>query len=410
MATAQQNNIDNHHALVLGGGGAKRVAYSGALQALDLRKFDLVAGTSVGAVTAMLIALGVDKNHIRYLCEVDMSQLLSQNTVDLYQGNAAIAALSVMAQDTRHLGCNQSTVLRQLLLHEISSRLLHLYQYLYNRDKLASDMSWHNLAVVDTNKWLKAGNRVKGFKATLIRWIKSPQLFTFSDLASLRQWLFNCGLDAQIKRLLVTTTRLSDTMSACVMGTPGHCKMVYPGIVERQNATAPGYEIRVIDAVMASAAFPGVYSPVAMGPGRLDRFSDGGIFDHQPTHLGIRHLTDSERGCVVSLMLNKLDHRIEQRENRILGWAGQTLVNFANEGFKSQLHSVVSADELIKVDQANNASVKQFAQERLFELDLKLKGIDTLSLSVAPQTKEEVVRYANKVVRTELAHTTLLSA
>jgi NTE family protein len=54
--------------LVFKGGGVKGIAYAGALQQLDemgyLRQIKRVAGTSAGAITASLLALGYTANEI----------------------------------------------------------------------------------------------------------------------------------------------------------------------------------------------------------------------------------------------------------------------------------------------------------------------------------------------------------
>jgi NTE family protein len=55
--------------LVFEGGGVKGVAYGGSLEALDqegvLDEIEKVAGTSAGAITATMVALGYSANYIK---------------------------------------------------------------------------------------------------------------------------------------------------------------------------------------------------------------------------------------------------------------------------------------------------------------------------------------------------------
>src|SRR5262245_32069806 len=58
----EPGNVDHWFHGVFEGGGAKGLAYAGALRALKERKcwFRAVAGSSAGAITAALIAAGLD--------------------------------------------------------------------------------------------------------------------------------------------------------------------------------------------------------------------------------------------------------------------------------------------------------------------------------------------------------------
>jgi NTE family protein len=59
--------------LVFEGGGVRGLAYAGALDVLEergaLKKLEQVAGTSVGAVTALLIAVGYTPTELRNVME-----------------------------------------------------------------------------------------------------------------------------------------------------------------------------------------------------------------------------------------------------------------------------------------------------------------------------------------------------
>lgn len=65
-----------HHALIMKGGGIKGLAYVGALEILgEHEKFDWYAGTSAGAISALLLACGYNVEELKnILSEKDFSQ------------------------------------------------------------------------------------------------------------------------------------------------------------------------------------------------------------------------------------------------------------------------------------------------------------------------------------------------
>ncbi|XP_062594046.1 uncharacterized protein LOC134255531 [Saccostrea cucullata] len=64
--------------LIFEGGGAKGIAYPGALKALEevgiLKKIKRFAGTSVGSITATMAALGYSSTEIREVMSTDFSK------------------------------------------------------------------------------------------------------------------------------------------------------------------------------------------------------------------------------------------------------------------------------------------------------------------------------------------------
>jgi NTE family protein len=78
------NPMDQFTNLVFEGGGVKGIAYCGALNVLDskgvLKNVSRVAGTSAGAITAGLLAVGYDKDEIfRLLKETSFSSFLDSH-------------------------------------------------------------------------------------------------------------------------------------------------------------------------------------------------------------------------------------------------------------------------------------------------------------------------------------------
>jgi predicted acylesterase/phospholipase RssA len=388
--------LDNglfNNALVLGGGGAKRVAYSGALDALELNHFELVVGTSEGAVIGLLIALGVRKDHIQYFCEHDMVEMLSLNTIKRYQDNGPVEALLNMAQDLTLAHCNHSTVLRELLQYEISSRLHQLYLFLYQRNELPSDHQFNNIEIYDQTRWLAYQDSPlvqQQIKGCLSKWIRKPQDLNFTELAWLRERLVKIGLNSQLKRLIVTAVQLnspqaSTLFSGCFFG-------------DGENT-----DIKVIDAVMASHAFVGINPLITVPKTTKSRYVDGGIFYQCPTFLALKHLRQVNESKVVSLNLAD-DHQFDSHPTRlILGLVDWSMLEVVNRAFKTQLGMELDIATLQQSEQLQQQLIKSAAPGQLIEINLKPVGIDTLTMVVHPAIKQLTVQRAKAIVRRRLA-------
>lgn len=70
-ALARPDTLTTYRNLVFEGGGVRGIAYTGALSALEqrgtLRQIERVGGTSVGAITALLVALNYSANEMKVI-------------------------------------------------------------------------------------------------------------------------------------------------------------------------------------------------------------------------------------------------------------------------------------------------------------------------------------------------------
>jgi predicted acylesterase/phospholipase RssA len=176
------------------------------------------------------------------------------------------------------------------------------------------------------------------------------------------------------------------------------------------------YDIGIIDAVLASAALPGVEAAVAMGPDKNDCFADGSLLNADPTWLAIKHLGSADNRYVVSLLTTSADDRYtngseitdKRTERPIPGFGAMVPLAAVNQALESQWYSVLPAEWPAQSDQANIASVRDFAAGRLFKLRLNPSGVDPLTMIVDPVTKKTALQIAQKQVTRALAGSGLL--
>src|SRR5262245_55563630 len=109
-------------ALVFEGGGAKGVAYMGALRAIEARKLRIaaVAGASAGAITAVLVACGYGAARLETEMLTSLEKLAAQLPPRLKEGRrpglAWWRAVREVVRALRHLGAAlENTALRTWL-------------------------------------------------------------------------------------------------------------------------------------------------------------------------------------------------------------------------------------------------------------------------------------------------------
>lgn len=80
LSTDSNGGSDREFALVFEGGGAKGVAYIGALRAIEQRRLRIgaTAGASAGAITATLVAAGFSASRLESELREGLHQLGTQ--------------------------------------------------------------------------------------------------------------------------------------------------------------------------------------------------------------------------------------------------------------------------------------------------------------------------------------------
>ncbi len=221
--------------VVCSGGGAKGVVYPGSYKAMEetglLKGVQELAGSSAGAITVALMAVGMSTANFRHeLLTTNLEQLMGYKVGAVFGKNAA--GVCFMTKDGKPL----EEFIRQHIIDAVRASLSGLAQV----DKVASDH-------------LELG-------ALLTKMKEQHPRFTFGDLALLHQFFPEI-----FKRLVVPAVKFPD------------------GDLQIFNAElTPDVEIAL--ACRASASIPIILKPVEIDMGgEKIKFVDGGFFDNVPT-------------------------------------------------------------------------------------------------------------------------------
>ncbi|NGX32253.1 MAG: hypothetical protein K1060chlam4_00294 [Candidatus Anoxychlamydiales bacterium] len=239
--------------LVLEGGGAKGIAYIGALKELDslnaLRDLKRVAGTSAGAIIAAFIALGYDINEMQaILFETDFSQFLDyyiseEKIINFFENTSITTIFKDVIEDMYELFKNPITTIEKSLTY---------FKDIFDTDSLC--------AGEDFRKWIEK----KIYEKTNIHYL------TFKELRHLIE------KDNSFKHLHIFTTKIQPALEIFRMST------------EDKKFD----DVIISDAVRASMSIPGVFAPHSLYIKNSENqrvkkedtslFVDGGILDNFP--------------------------------------------------------------------------------------------------------------------------------
>lgn len=227
--------------LILAGGGAKGAIFPGALQALThagiLQQMNTVVGSSAGALTALMLAIGLSID--------DISEQFRKNSFSDFLKKTKLLDGGLFSINSLKRYINK------VIYQHLSSKLERLFQ-----------------KHVDT-----LDNKDKRFVRNLLGQLSAgtPDYFpypTFNDLARISE-IFE-GLDAAepypFKQLIVTMT---EYVPDCPAGQTVYCKAH-----DERFGTLP-----ISIAVIASACLPGIFPPVLIGS---YHYRDGGIYANSP--------------------------------------------------------------------------------------------------------------------------------
>ncbi|HEU64225.1 MAG: hypothetical protein KR126chlam4_00258 [Candidatus Anoxychlamydiales bacterium] len=239
--------------LVLEGGGAKGIAYIGALKELEslnaLTNLKRVAGTSAGAIIATFIALGYNINEIQaILFETDLSQFLDyyiseENIINFYENTSITKIFKDVLDEMYELFKNPITTVEKTLTY---------FKDIFDTDSLC--------AGEDFREWIEK----KIYEKTNIHFL------TFKELRHLIE------KDQKFKHLHVFTTKIQPTLEIFRMST------------EDKKFD----DVIISDAIRASMSIPGVFNPHTLYIKNSENkrvkkegfglFVDGGVLDNFP--------------------------------------------------------------------------------------------------------------------------------
>jgi NTE family protein len=229
-------------ALVLSGGGAKGAYEAGAVSSLlQAQPFDIVVGTSIGAINAALTA-----QHNLSALEATWKSVSQRNLIQPLPTVARVEAFLNAFSDWQSLPAVAKV-----------SHIPHL-----------------------TLLWMQIGSKEALF-SMLGAYDETPieaLLKQFADYNALQSTLIVSATDI--------TTRTATAFYAFVGQDPQYLQR-FPGMAG--IPTVPITQLNYVDALQASAAIPGAFTPVQMNLGSTapSFFVDGGVANNTPISLAI---------------------------------------------------------------------------------------------------------------------------
>lgn len=239
--------------LVLEGGGAKGIAYVGAIKTLEkldaLKDLKRVAGTSAGAITATFISLGYTSDEmLNILSQTDLTDFLDyyiseKKIINLYENTSFSQMLKSFADDFYQIFKNPISIFE---------KTIDFFKNIFDATSLCEGE--------DFRKWIES----KIYEKTNIHFL------TFKELKHLQE------TNDKIKHLHVFTTMVEPTLD----------------IIQISSEDEKFDDVIISDAVRASMSIPGVFKPhnlyVKNAENKrvlkedLGLFIDGGVLDNFP--------------------------------------------------------------------------------------------------------------------------------
>ncbi len=346
------------------GGGAKGVAYPGAITALHeiglMNQIDTVAGSSAGSFIALLVSLGCDEKEIKHITD-DMTFLKFLDVS--FKNNIKDRGI-----------CNGKKLyemIQKVIKNKINYHIAKLETFLQQLDPVVA--AGEDAATVKLHLLTKLQN------------LKNSNSIKFSDLEILRNCYKYYVPEQVIKDLIVTGTNITDKELAIFSA-----------------KTSPDMEIA--KAIQISAAFPIVFKAVNY---KGKQYIDGGAMDNLPVRMlnaysndkKFKFLDDATQ-CqrTLSLMLGRKDtyhalHKVNE---------------FYSGGFIFTLRNLLSR-LVCKINfLSNNAELLQALHHQygLRTVALPTHGVGTLAPSISAKTRARVTESSNAAVKEYFTHRT----
>ena len=353
--------------LILSGGGAKGVAYSGAVTALDslgvLPQIVAVHGSSVGAVTAALIASGMDAARFDELSDsTDLLSLLDSPNENVSWLQRGFARVGEMAEKALPGTVGGFTRLLLSVLPRVQSEALPLQTLIRDQARaaaLALIDDAHPAEVLAVRERLQAGGVV-----------------TFGDLAVLNRHI------PQVKHLNITGTAMLGELSQLVVFS---------------DALTPDLDIAV--AAHVSASLPVVFRQPKRGGfefqelDELTFFQDGGVMLNTPVPQLIDPALATDLLSGSDMLILKFEKKPSSSERG---------------GLKKLLTDWLAGGEVSAGREYQNLSLKAFAAQTVIVPLRTEKGdfsgvLDgTLNFTMSPEIKNHLQERLEQAVRAHL--------
>lgn len=358
-----------HKGLVLSGGGAKGIAYVGMIEAMeargDLSQITHIAGASAGAMTASLIAIGMNAKSISNL-------LINMNTKNLF-GNYS------RTNGERFAKALDLIYLCQIKAHitDIKNRSPDLTELKSLEEKVSAyDKALGNISINTLQDVIDLVNDKTRLQSLDKITLNKTALFTFSDLDDISS-LLPPDKKHQIKSLSVVTTNTKTKT------------------LETHNGTKTP-NTSIAHAVLQSGAHPLLFQPQKNTKG--ESISDGGILDNMPNEsLHDQGLKAQEILCVC--IESGKDYK--QR----LGMATAHTLEQRKKNFRTKQQDALEKKLLGGTN--SHATIEARNRKKIFyQLDnlliLNTGKVNTLSTKASDADKESAIENARCNTTTQL--------
>ena len=375
------------HTLVLEGGGAKGISYAAALPFFDLTEFSRVVGSSAGAFTAAMIATGVPMHAIRETAMRPMSDILEPDALKQFGGNWEETYGFKMLIPYDWEGTSSSThLIRNIIGQQIAARYENLDKLL---DKLLNDIE-HNYEKIDQGLGVKIDvEAFKGIEQTdrtlsivelqgILNTVRNNiNTYTFEQHDQMKKLWKKLHTEVGMKDLMVTATRLTQPEDNKLEG--------YLKVFDSSDEQDRQYG--VLDAVIASGAFPGVYAAVEI-QGTL--YADGGIINNNPGDIAVDRIKGKEEGSILCLHLNKYDDDFKKRKIDLESSATRKVIEKAIEKGSGFVFETNENNRQEYRAQKYRKVREYYDEMRYMEIEIVPGGINTLTAQVSDQQRQEI--------------------
>jgi VPS inhibitor protein D len=290
-----------HKGLVLSGGGAKGISYIGMINALNdrgyLKQLTHVSGSSAGAMTASIIAVGMSPEEITEIVDnLDIKNLTNEpRSIFRASGNnfRNLIDLFYFIQIKKYL--------QELERPIPEAQEKNFVQLCYKISLYEQVLSEQGLKINKLNDVIQLGNSANGLVKLNAAFVNFPKLnppagkevetpyLTFGDLKALRELL------PQDKKYLIKN------LSVAVTNQTKHKSERY------SEDRTPNQAIAQV--VQWSGAHPALFVPGINATG--EQVADGGILDNMPE---IENLDREEVLCVKALSAGEYYARVQKAE------------------------------------------------------------------------------------------------
>ncbi|NQY38093.1 MAG: patatin-like phospholipase family protein [Alteromonadaceae bacterium] len=392
----KQIEKDVTQGLSLEGGGAKGVAYGTALKELNLENYSTVAGSSAGALTAAMVALGMTAEDISKETNKPMRGMVTQQTAIKYNNKTLFEAMTTSvpksqetvsttdAIQTALSNVVKTTASRQSIKYNNSQKYYQTtinkaYDYISSLPQRKNQNPSLNGEAEDevartligkTTTEIQVATEMANLYDEVIANVGANYTFGMKrDLITTLDRSKDVDLKTnREKHLLVTATKIKKTKQENATG-------LHRAELRVFSSREPSSDhVSIIKASAASGAFPGVFSPVEIDGGL---YIDGGVMNNDPSDILLDALPKESK--VLSLRLNKIVAKIEKRSNPLRSPPATFLLNRrVNEMRK--YYGFYNGDVANINKKKNQTTENALKSGHLIEVDIQPQYTDTLSM------------------------------